>query len=60
MVVPAGSLETDPGDLPQVHIFVGSKAPWFDIADEIPQHSVYVPGYASSHEWAAAVGPPLR
>jgi hypothetical protein len=36
-VVPAGSLDTDPGMRPQAHIFVGSKAPWFRITDELPQ-----------------------
>jgi hypothetical protein len=23
------------------HIFVGSKAPWFDITDDLPQHQEY-------------------
>ena len=36
-VIPAGSLDTDPGIRPQAHIFVGSKAPWFEITDNIPQ-----------------------
>lgn len=36
-VVPAGTLDTDPGLRPQGHIFVGSKAPWFDITDSLPQ-----------------------
>lgn len=37
VVVPAGSLDTDPGMGPQAHIFVGSKAPWVDIADDLPR-----------------------
>lgn len=37
VVVPAGALDTDPGMRPLAHIFVESKAPWFDITDEIPQ-----------------------
>ena len=37
VVVPAGPLDTDPGMRPQAHIFVGSKAPWFEITDAIPQ-----------------------
>ena len=37
-VIPMGSLDDDPGMRPQVHIFVASKAPWFDIADDLPQH----------------------
>jgi len=37
-VVPMGSLDDDPGRAPDHHIFVGSKAPWFEIADDLPQH----------------------
>jgi hypothetical protein len=37
VIVPAGPLDTDPGARPAAHIFVGSKAPWFEIADSIPQ-----------------------
>lgn len=37
-IVPAGSLDTDPGVRPQCHIFVDSKADWFDITDSLPQH----------------------
>lgn len=36
--VPMGSLDGDPGYAPRAHIFVGSKAPWFTIGDELPQH----------------------
>ena len=25
------------------HIFVGSKAPWFEIADALPQHAEQMP-----------------
>jgi hypothetical protein len=32
-----GSLEDDPGGRPLAHIFVASKAPWFEIADDLPQ-----------------------
>ena len=32
-----GSLDEDPGMRPQAHIFVGSKAPWFEITDKLPQ-----------------------
>jgi hypothetical protein len=44
MVVPAGNLD---GDLPrpQLHMFVKHKAPWFVIADELPQHDEWPPGY---------------
>lgn len=37
-VIPMGALDDDPGFRLQHHIFVGSKAPWFDIADDLPQH----------------------
>jgi hypothetical protein len=33
-----GALDDDPGIKPSLHIFTGSKAPWFEIADAIPQH----------------------
>ncbi|MGH7860413.1 MAG: GFA family protein [Candidatus Binatia bacterium] len=38
-VVPMGALDDDPGIRPQAHIFVGSKAPWYTIADDLPQHA---------------------
>ena len=37
-VIPMGSLDDDPGMSPSVHIHVGSKAPWFSIADGLVQH----------------------
>lgn len=40
-VIPMGGLDDDPGMRPQPHIFVGSKAPWFEIADDLPQHVEY-------------------
>ena len=33
-----GTLDDDPGVLPERHIYVGSKAPWFEITDDLPQH----------------------
>ena len=36
-----GTLDDDPGVRPALHIFVGSKAPWFDIADDLPQQQAY-------------------
>ena len=35
--VAMGSLVDDPGIRPAEHIFVGSKAPWFEITDDLPQ-----------------------
>jgi hypothetical protein len=36
--VAMGSLVDAPGIRPTEHIFVGSKAPWFEITDDLPQH----------------------
>ncbi len=36
-VTPVGSLDDDPGTRPVDHIFVGSKADWYEIADSLPQ-----------------------
>jgi len=36
-----GTLDDDPGLRPQAHIFVGSKAPWYEIADELPRYEEY-------------------
>ena len=35
--VALGSLVDDPSIRPTHHIFVGSKAPWFEITDDLPQ-----------------------
>jgi len=37
VVVPAGSLDTDPAVRPQRHVFTNYKAPWFEITDNLPQ-----------------------
>ena len=42
-VVPAGNLQGDPGIRPQAHLFVGSKAPWYPITDDLPQYEEYPP-----------------
>ena len=39
--VAMGSLADDPTIRPTDHIFVGSKAPWFEITDELPQSEEY-------------------
>ena len=33
-----GTLDADPGTRPAAHIFVGFKAPWTSITDDLPQH----------------------
>jgi hypothetical protein len=35
--VAMGSLMDEPSIRPTDHIFVGSKAPWFEITDDLPQ-----------------------
>ncbi len=42
--LPIGGLEQDPGNRPVAHIFVGSKAPWYDITDALPQYQEWPPG----------------
>lgn len=39
-----GILDDDPGSRPSCHVFVGSKAPWHEITDELPQHESFAPG----------------
>jgi hypothetical protein len=39
--VALGSLEDEPSIRPSEHIFVGSKAPWFEITDDLPQNEEY-------------------
>ncbi len=36
--LPLGGIEQDPGNRPIGHIFVASKAPWFEITDDLPQY----------------------
>jgi hypothetical protein len=36
--VAMGSLVDSPSIRPTEHIYVGSKAPWFEITDDLPQH----------------------
>ncbi len=39
--VAMGTLVDAPSIRPTKHIFVGSKAPWFDITDDLPQHQEF-------------------
>ena len=45
VLVPAGLLDDDPGVRPALHMFVGSRAPWWEITDDLPQFEEWVPGY---------------
>lgn len=39
-----GTVDGDPGVRPGEHIFVGSKAPWYEITDALPQFEEWPPG----------------
>jgi hypothetical protein len=43
VLVPAGSLDVDPGIRPSGHIFVGSKAEWYEITGELPRYDELPP-----------------
>ena len=38
-----GTLDTDPGVRPGYHMFTGSKAPWYEITDTLPQFEAWPP-----------------
>lgn len=37
--LPLGTLDVDPGTRPSAHVWVDSKAPWWEISDTLPQYS---------------------
>jgi hypothetical protein len=39
--IPYGSLIDEPSLKPTAHMFVGSKASWHEILDDLPQHDAY-------------------
>ena len=43
-VVTLGTIDDDPLVRPERHVFVASKAPWYDIADALPRFKIY-PGF---------------
>jgi hypothetical protein len=40
---PVGHSGRSTGAAGACHVFVGSKAPWFEIADDLPQYAEYAP-----------------
>jgi len=42
-VIPAGSLDSDPGICPEARIMSGSRAEWSCDASELPAHEAYPP-----------------
>ena len=43
--IAAGLLDNDPMVRPSLHTFASSKAPWWEIHDDLPQHEKWVPGF---------------
>jgi hypothetical protein len=54
-IVPAGNLTGDPGIRPTKHMFTGSKAKWYTITDDLPQHEEYPPEFGMPATPRAAV-----
>src|SRR5579871_5294264 len=48
VLCPAGNLLGDLDLKPQSHIFVGSKAPFYTITDDLPQYQEYPPEWGMS------------
>ncbi len=48
-VVTLGTLDDDPGSSPSRHVFTRSKAPWYDLDDNLPRFQVY-PGFEPSSD----------
>ena len=44
MEVVVATVDGDPGLRPHEHIFVGSKARWYEITDALPQNDTWPPG----------------
>jgi hypothetical protein len=41
----AGLLDDNPMVRPSLHVFAGSKAPWWEIRDSLQRFEEWVPGY---------------
>jgi hypothetical protein len=52
-VVTLGTIDGDPRARPERHVFVASKAPWYDIADALPRFEIY-PGFEPADEASSA------
>jgi hypothetical protein len=53
VVIPCGAFEDDPGVREARHIFATSRAPWFEIAGDLPQYEGYAPAPAPPVERAS-------
>jgi hypothetical protein len=56
-LLPAGPLEGDLGIKPEAHIFVGSKAPWHMIMDDLPRHEEFPPGFGTAGQERPKIEP---
>jgi len=43
VLIPAGGLDDDPVARPMANVYVGSKAPWYEISDGLPQFAEMPP-----------------
>ena len=43
------TLDDDPGISPNAHAFIVDKAPWFTVADDLPQYPARIPGQNQAH-----------
>jgi hypothetical protein len=43
-LIPAGTLDDDPGIRPSIHIFASSRAPWEKITDGLPEYDRWPDG----------------
>ena len=41
MGIPLGGLDQAPNNKAEGHFFVGSKSPWFEITDDLPQYEAF-------------------
>ena len=46
--IPMGNVTGDQADIEALHLFVGSKAPWHEIADDHEQYEEWPPGWDNS------------
>jgi hypothetical protein len=46
--VALGTVDGDPGCRPDAHIFVGSKAPWYEITDDLVQFDTWTDQYGGA------------
>jgi len=44
-LIPLGNVAEDPETRPSLHFFVGSKAPWHRIPDDLPRHDAWPPEF---------------